>query len=170
MSAVKRFGKTPWKSRQRWNLSSGLVKKGKKGWVAIQKRRIWTPLTARIHLSPRSKPMFLYTLLIMSLNRVVCRRFKHGAPLYRYNLTPYSRSWYWDSVEICNFYRWDKIFRHKWSNLFLHWLGWMQKPPVVTEDMLEEREQFLAALYKSPSVSFLSMILEGWPVGGCLRN
>jgi hypothetical protein len=49
-------------------------------------------------------------------------------------------------------------------------LGWMQKPPVVTEDMLEEREQFLAALYKSPSVSFLSMILEGWPVGGCLRN
>ncbi len=66
-----------------------------------------------------------------------------------------------DSVQICNFYRWEKIFRHKWSNLFLHWLGWMQKPPVVTEDMLEEREQFLAALYKSPSVSFLSMILEG---------
>jgi hypothetical protein len=66
-----------------------------------------------------------------------------------------------DSVQICNFCRWDKIFRHKWSNLFLHWLGWMQKPPVVTEDMLEEREQFLAALYKSPSVSFLSMILEG---------
>jgi hypothetical protein len=66
-----------------------------------------------------------------------------------------------DSVQICNFCRWDKIFRHKWSNFFLHWLGWMQKPPVVTEDMLEEREQFLAALYKSPSVSFLSMILEG---------
>ncbi|CAK9228800.1 unnamed protein product [Sphagnum troendelagicum] len=35
-----------------------------------------------------------------------------------------------------------------------------QKPPVATEDMLEEQEQFLAALYKSPSVSFLSMILE----------
>ncbi len=124
MGAVTRFGKTPWKSRQRWNLSLGLVKKGKKGCVAIQKQRFWTPLTACIHLSPRSKPMFLYPLLIMTLNEVVCRRCKHGAPLHRYNLTPYSRSWYWGFCANLQFYRCDKIFRHKWSNLFLHWLGY----------------------------------------------
>lgn len=98
--------------------------------------------------------MFLYTLLIMSLNGVVCRRFKHGAPLHRYNLTPSAEVGIGYSVQICN-------FQTQVVQLISTLVGILQKPPVVTEDMLEEREQFLAALYKSPSVSFLSMILEG---------